>query len=223
MAVTGIEEFEEQLARKSRVVAFWSALGAFIVLSALVYSSLRLGSIRKQTEQAEAALSARQSELKETEAKLNAVKSQLAKAQQTAQVYGLTLNAVSGQSPERTAAAFKSAIGQVPDATGITIQVASKSQLPKAVEIAAQLRTLGYEVPPDQAIEIRGAHISDMNYVRYFFQSDEALANQIASQVRAMGVEVQPFSLVGEKDLGEVHPRNFELRLGRQYRPPDQK
>jgi hypothetical protein len=215
MAVDNMEQFEEQLAQKSRVVAFWSALGAFIVLSALVYSSVHLATVRTQTEEADATLKAKQSELDQAEARLNNIKAQLAKAEQTAQVYGLTLSAVS-ESPEKTTAAFRNAISQVPDATGITIQVAYKSQLPKAIEIAAQLRKLGYEVPPDQAIEVRGVHISDNNYLRYFFQSDETLANQIASRVTAMGVNVEPFSLVGAKDLGEVHPKNFELRLGRQ-------
>jgi hypothetical protein len=222
MSVNSMEQFEEDLAHKSRVVAFWSGLGAFLVLSALAFSSFRLASIRKQTEEAEATLKAKQSELNDAAARLNGVKEQLAKAERTAHVYGLTLSAIS-DSPAKTAAAFKDAIGQVPDATGITIQVAYKNQIPKAIEIAAQLRKLGYEVPPDQAIEVRGMHISESNQLRYFFQSDEALAKQIVSQVKMLGVDLEPFSLVDAKDLGEVHPKNFELRLGLQYRPPEQK
>jgi hypothetical protein len=84
----------------------------------------------------------------------------------------------------------------------------------------AQLRSFGYEVPPDEAIEIRGVqHISKENYVRYFFSSDEALAQQIANKIRAMGIDVQTFSLVGAPGLGEIHPRNFEFRLGSKYNP----
>jgi hypothetical protein len=205
-------QFEERLARSSRAVAFWSAVGALLILSALVYSGFHLRRVQKKTQEAEASLKAKQAELKEVDARLT-------KAKQTADIYGLTLNTVSIKSPEETAAAFKRAVSQVPGAAGITIQIASKSQLAKAKEIAGRLRDLGYEVPPDEAIEIRGVHISNENYVRYFFKSDEDLARQIANQIKAMGIDVQPFSLVGEPDLGEVHPRTFEFRLGRKYNP----
>jgi hypothetical protein len=213
------QQFEEQLARRSRVVAFWSAVGALLTLSALVYSGVHLARVREKTQEAEASLKAKQTELNEVDTRLRQVKAQLTKAEQTAQIYGLTLNTISEKSPEETTAAFKQAVSQVPGAAGITIQIAYKSQVDKAKEIAAQLRNLGYEVPPDEAIEIRGIHISNDNYVRYFHQSDKALAEQIVNQIKAMGVDVQPYSLVGAKDLGEVPPRTFEFRLGRKYYP----
>jgi cell division protein FtsL len=212
-------QFEERLARSSRAVAFWSAVGALLILSALVYSGFHLRRVQKKTQEAEASLKAKQAELEAKQAELKEVDARLTKAKQTADIYGLTLNTVSIKSPEETAAAFKRAVSQVPGAAGITIQIASKSQLAKAKEIAGRLRDLGYEVPPDEAIEIRGVHISNENYVRYFFKSDEDLARQIANQIKAMGIDVQPFSLVGEPDLGEVHPRTFEFRLGRKYNP----
>lgn len=205
-------QLEERLARISRAVAFWSAVGALLILSALAYSSFHLMRIQKKTQGAEAGLEAKQAELKEAEARLTKVK-------QTLDIYDRTLSTVSIKSPEETAAAFKQAVSQVPGTAGITIQIAYKSQLAKAKEIASRLRELGYEVPPDEAIEIRGVHISNDNYVRYFFNSDAALAQQIANQIKAMGIDMQPFSLVGAKDLGEVHPRTFELRLGRKYNP----
>jgi hypothetical protein len=209
------QQFEEQLARRSRVVAFWSAVGALLTLSALVFSSIHLARIQGKTREAETRLRVEQAELEQLQTRLEQVKVQL---KRTVDVYGLTLNLVS-KSPEETTAAFKQAVSQVQGAAGITIQIAYKNQLDKAKEIASQLRTLGYEVPPDQTIEIRGVHISEDTYLRYFFQSDEALANQIVTQIKGMGVEVQAYSLVGAKDLGEVHPRNFEFRLGQKYNP----
>lgn len=217
--VENIQQFEERLARSSRVVAFWSAVGALVILSALVYSGFRLTRVQKETQKAEATLEATQAELEAKKAELEKVDAQLTKAKQTAEIYGLALNAVSRKAPEETATAFKEAVAEVPGVAGITIQIAYKSQLGKAKEIAAQLKHLGYELPPDDTIEIRGVHISNNNYVRYFFKSDEALAEQIVSQIRAMGIDVQPYSLVGAPDLGEVHPRNFEFRLGRNYHP----
>jgi hypothetical protein len=214
-----IRRFEEELARKSRTIAVWTAVGTVLTLSALIYSSVHLASVRKQTKDAEASLKAKQSELKELDARLQRVNAQLTKAEQTSRVYGLTLSDISVNSPEETNAAFKLAVSQIPEAVGITIQIAYKSQLSKAMEIASQLRKLGYEVPPDRTIEIRGEHISNDNYVRYFFDSDATLARQIAEQIKTMGINVQPYSLVGAKDLGEVHPRTFEFRLGRQYKP----
>jgi hypothetical protein len=213
------QQFEEQLARRSRVVAFWSAVGALLTLSALVFSSIHLASVRGKTQEVETRLKAEQAELEQVETRLEQVKAQL---KRTVDVYGLTLNLVS-KSPEGTTAAFKQAVSQVQGAAGITIQIAYKNQLDKAKDIASQLRTLGYEVPPDQTIEIRGAHISEGTYLRYFFQSDEALANQIVNQIKGMGVDVQPYSLIGAKDLGEVHPRNFEFRLGQKYNQQETK
>jgi len=220
--MTGTENtsaLEERLARSSRVAAFWSAVGALLVLSALGYSGFRLTRVQKEIQKAETNLRATQAELEAKKTELNNVDAQLTKAKQTAEIYGLTLTTVSRKVPDETATAFKQAVGEVPGATGITIQIAYKSQLGKAKEIAAQLRHLGYELPPDDTIDIRGVHISNDNYVRYFFKSDEALAEQIANQIRAMGIDIQPYSLVGAADLGEVHPRNFELRLGRNYHP----
>jgi hypothetical protein len=100
----------------------------------------------------------------------------------------------------------------------ITIQIAQPSQLDKAKEIAAELRNLGYMVPPDQDIQIRGM-ISNNTYLRYFFKSDELAANRIVNQIRAMGVHVEPYPLIGANDLGQVYPGDFELRLGRNYKP----
>jgi hypothetical protein len=214
------QQFEERLARSSRVVAFWSGVGALLILSALAYSGVHLTRVQKKTQEVEASLKSKQAELAAKQAKLKEVDAQLAKAEQTAHIYGLTLETVYKKSPEETTAAFKQAVSEVPGTAGITIQIAYQSQLKKAKEIAAQLRSFGYEVPPDETIEIRGVqHISKENYVRYFFSSDEALAQQISNKIRAMGIDVQTFSLVGAPGLGEIHPRNFEFRLGSKYNP----
>lgn len=214
------QQFEERLARSSRLVAFWSAVGAILILSALVYSVIQLTRIQKKIEEKQVSLKATEEELGKKIDALKKIDAELDKAKQTADVYGLTLNTVSKKLPEETVAAFNRAVSQVPGTVGITIQIAYESQLDRAEEIAAQLRRLGYEVPPNEPIEIRGVHISNYNYVRYFFDEDKALAEQIVNQIRAMGVPVQePFPLVGNPDVGEVHRRTFEFRLGRKYKP----
>lgn len=198
----------ERRQKKAGIVGLYFILIPLVVgLAIVAYAGVQVRTLQRVN----AELEKKQNDLKEIDARLE-------KQKQTAKLCNVTLGTVTKNSAAETASAFKMAVSEVPGTVGITIQVAYDTQLAKAKEIAAHLRELGYELPPDEAIEVRGKQrISKENYVRYFFDSDEALAQQIASQIKAIGVEIKPFSLVAAKDLGDVHPKTFEVRLGSDY------
>jgi hypothetical protein len=174
------------------------------LLVSLVYTSVHLREVQKKTREAT-------ENLLQVDAKLTTDKKELDRVEASLRFYQ---------------GAFGTVASKVPNAAVVTIQVAYESQLDTAKEIANKLRHLGYEVPPDQAIEIRGAqHIAHLTYLRFFFPEDAKLAEHIVEQVNSMGVgvKVEPFDLSKEpkESLGEIHPRQFEFRLGSDYTPQE--
>jgi hypothetical protein len=184
-----------------------------LLLGAVAHKTVQLRELQTATAEAEKTLAKDRAEISQLETRL--------------QILGNTVNILSTTAkvpPEQTAAAFNQAASQFSYTALITIQVAYDSQLGKAKQIANSLRHLGYEVPPDQGIEVRGkARISRGTYLRFFVPSDKVLAQQIVDQINAIqiGVKVEPFDLSDEpaSSLGEIHPRQFELRLGSDYHP----
>ena len=102
----------------------------------------------------------------------------------------------------------------------VKISFANEEQRSKADAIAEQLKNLGYDASVDD--QPMGKRISQNTYVRYFFGSDAALAQQVQVLAKSIGVPAQIQSFAEEEDraaLGYVRPKALELWLGQRYVP----
>lgn len=195
----------------------WAWLSAIIPLAIfvalIVFGTARLKSLHERVADAQTELASVQTKRDDARKELSQVEIQLKNASTGGKICGAAVADLSG-SADKTQSAYKEAASKFPDAALITIQVADKSQLPQANAIAEHLRKAGYIVPPDQAIDVRGTHISRGTFLRYFFPDDKDLAQKVLDQINATGVHAELYDLSGAKDLGEIHPRQFEFRLG---------
>jgi len=193
----------------------WLVTGFSLILFAalILYGTATLKRLNDQVNVARSDLGSLQRERTDASEQLKHLYVELGNASKRGKVCNLAVTDLAG-SPDRTQSAYKEAASKVPEAALITIQVAGKNQLAQASLIASYLRNAGYIVPSDEAIEVRGTHISQGTYLRYFFKDDKALAEQVVSEIKATGTDAKLYDLSGAKDLGEIHPHQFELRLG---------
>jgi hypothetical protein len=213
LRATGVDSYLDYSRRLQRRAWLFAAIPLCIFVALITYGTARLERLQLEIAGAQNRLSITDEAIKNDSLKLRALQARLKNATDTAQIYGLAFNEVS-DSPEKAQAVFKAAASKFPEVALITIQVADKSQLSQANIIAEDLRKAGYIVPPDEAIEVRGAHISRGTYLRYFFKNDRNLAQQVLNQINLTGAHAKLYDLSDARDLGEIHPRQFEFRLG---------
>jgi hypothetical protein len=201
-----LADYVKKTAHLQKRAWVFTAIPLAIFVFTIVVGTQRLSSLIRQADIAEERRDRASAELK-------GVENRLREAKRSTAICGTAFSYVTDSSTTAQAA-YKKAASQFPDVALVTIQVADKTQLPKAEEIADSLRRSGYEVPPQDAIDIRGNHISHGSYLRYFYEQDKPLAEIVLGVINRLGVNAKLYDLSDAKDVGETHPRQFELRLG---------
>jgi hypothetical protein len=216
-----LADYLEQSARLQKRAWIFTAIPLIVLAFTFWWAAKYLADLQRQVRVAEAQLLTTDKAVDSDKGQLAELEGRLKNARTTAAVCGSAVVYATDSQAAVTQAAYKRAASNFPSVALVTIQVASKSQLPKANEIAASLRKSGYEVPPDQAIDIRGTHISRGSYLRYFYREDRPLGEKILQVINGLGVSAKLYDLSDAKDVGETHPHQFEFRLGLDSIPPD--
>lgn len=216
----------EQLEGRSKKAAVIAVAGALLVIVSFGVSISKLHSLRAATEAAQGKLdtinqqlSDKQTQLAETQKKLEQNKSQLAFRDSVYQ----QLSSANKIPAEALSAAADNAIRENPAAAQqvtpvVNVHISRQDQRPLAEEIEKKLEALGYQVP---AIEYVGSKAPNDSQVRYFFKADLGADTEKLTQVMSQfGVPAKVQFIGLQKTPPTLRPRVFEIWLGRDYVPP---
>lgn len=182
----------EKVARASRLAAVLTAVGFVIVMGAVVYGAVRLGSLDGE-------IAAKQSEIKRANEDLEALYA--------------TLDSVRTQIEHSQYADAKDVL----DASiRPRVYVHTRRPIPLTKRIRGALEEEGFVVPKEEIIVDQGP---SKNQVRYFRQTEKSEAEEIKTVLRdRLGIDDVVLSyLPGYETSRAIRPRHYEIWLA----PPD--